>query len=359
MEQADCRGIPEELNTSIRGVAPITEGARMFATHVEPAHQAVQTRRSYNDYWRSFVSYAYVNDALAAALPTRVDIMQGYLWELLQHQYSATTVRSHVYAIIDRNERFGHAVQFSRKQVRQWLKAYECLRGMPTKEQPAVSRTQLKRILGLSRRRLRHLRDTLIVALGSLCALRPQEIAALDVCDMLLDHDGPGTLAVRVKKRKNDRQRHGLWPRVGTAKKVKYDVINLLKQWLDRTDRTRHADCSKARHPRSACLACGLLFSRIEPCGRRVYPAGHKWHSITRNTISDAVQDSLDRIGVPDASSYSGKSLRAAGLTTALAGGVPSELYELQSGHRSEQWKKYIRGSNVELLYSFQDSFGL
>ena len=359
MEQADCRDLPDDLITHTGGVLPIAEGARMFRTHVAPTAQAVSTRRNYGDHWRGFVTYAYLNDALHSILPTPTDMIQGYLWELLQHKYSPATVKLRLYAILDKNQQYGHNVAFSRRHINQWLTAYECLRGSPTKEKPAVSRLQLKRILQLPRSRLRHLRDTLIVALGCLCALRPQEIAQIDVCDLLFDHDGPRTLAIRIKKRKNDRKRNGLWPRVGLATKPQYDVITLARTWLDRTGREQHPDCDKTLHPRSSCQACGLLFSRIGPQGAHTHPTGHPRHSISNNTVTDAVRDSLERIGVPDAAAYSGKSLRAGALTTALAGGVPSDLYELQSGHRSDQWKKYIRGSEVKLLYRFQDSFGL
>ena len=146
---------------------------------------------------------------------------------------------------------------------------------------------------------------------------------------------------------------------IGAATKARYDVITLAQTWLERTGRERHRDCDKDEHPLSSCLACGLLLSRLDPSGRRAQPVGHPRHSISNNTVTDAVRDSLGRIGVPDAHAYSGKSLRAGALTTALASGVPSDLYELQSGHRSDQWKRYIRGTEVKLLYCFQDSFGL
>ena len=61
----------------------------------------------------------------------------------------------------------------------------------------------------------------------TMCAMLPNELLALDVCDLLFDYDGPGTLAVSVKKRKNGQRRQGLWPRIGTASRADYDVIRM------------------------------------------------------------------------------------------------------------------------------------
>jgi hypothetical protein len=55
----------------------------------------------------------------------------------------------------------------------------------------------------------------------------------------------------------------------------------------------------------------------------------------------------------------SGVSMRQGGLSTAFEAGVPSELYELQSGHSSNAWKKYVRFGNVPQLLQFFQAFGL
>lgn len=70
------------------------------------------------------------------------------------------------------------------------------------------------------------------------------------------------------------------------------------------------------------------------------------------------MRGSLQRIEL-DAKGYCGKSLRVGGLMTALGGTLPSDLYELQSGHSSDAWKRYIRGGQCDELYLFQGSFGL
>ena len=60
------------------------------------------------------------------------------------------------------------------------------------------SASQLRLILRLQRHTLSWLRDISILALGTMCALRPSEILRLDVCDVLSNIDGIGTLAVCI-----------------------------------------------------------------------------------------------------------------------------------------------------------------
>ncbi len=79
---------------------------------------------------------------------------------------------------------------------------------------------------------------------------------------------------------------------------------------------------------------------------------------MTKDTVRRAVHASLQRLGV-EPSGFSGISMRRGGLSTALEGGVPSDLYVLQSGHASDSWKNYIRGGNIDQLLRFHGSFGL
>jgi hypothetical protein len=81
-------------------------------------------------------------------------------------------------------------------------------------------------------------------------------------------------------------------------------------------------------------------------------------HGVNSNTVADAIQSSLTRVGYSSAD-FSGISMRRGGLTTALAGGVPSDLYELQSGHVSDSWKNYIHPGQERKLLLFYESFQL
>ncbi len=78
---------------------------------------------------------------------------------------------------------------------------------------------------------------------------------------------------------------------------------------------------------------------------------------MTHSMVAYAVRSTLDRAGV-DTTGYSGISMRAGGLTTAVAADIPKDLFTLQSGHASDVWQHYVRGHDAMLL-RFYEAFGL
>jgi integrase len=333
----------------------LDDHARLFDSQILPATLAQRTRVSYFSNWRAFVTYAFIQDCLHEVLPASTRLIKAYLWFLLQAGYRPGTITLHIYAVIDRHVRYGYVFPIHRQHVKTWIKAFERLCGVPRRDKMAITATHLKAILSAPRTTLCQLRDTLIICLGTVCALRVSEVLQLDVCDVLFDFE-PGVMALRVKKRKNDQKRAGLWPRIGHALSRRFDLIHLTREWLRRADLVVQSNCEKGQHSRSTCRTCGLLFSRIMGSGDRVFPVGHSFHAATPNTVAGAIKNSLTRVGF-SCTEFSGISMRRGGLTTALAGGVPSELYELQSGHASANWKKYIHPGQEHKLLQFYESF--
>jgi len=303
------------------------------------------------------MTYASVHDCLNDAIPAQPHVLRGYLWFLLQAGYKPGSITLRIYSIVDRHVSYGLPFPYHQKVLKRWIKAFERLCGVPRRDKLAITATHLKSILLAPRSSLRDLRDTAIVALGTTCALRVSELSELDVCDLLFDFE-PGVLAVRVKRRKNDQKRAGLWPRIAHAAKPEFDVVALLRVWLSRARLEVATNCEKSHHPRSPCRSCGRLFSRIMGCGEKIFPIGHHMHGATANTVRDAVRSSLERANY-NVEEFSGISMRRGGLTTALAGGVPSDLYELQSGHSSSAWKSYVRPGQHDKLLMFYNSFEL
>jgi integrase len=357
VEAADCRGVPEWLQDTLGSPASLDHHAAMFDAQVLPAIQAKRTRATYFANWRAFITYAHIHDCIDQAVPATPAIIKGYLWFLLQSGYRPGTITIRLYSIIDRHLRFRLPFPYHQKEIKAWTKAFERLCGVPRRDKLAITSTHLKAVLSTPRSTLRDIRDITIVALGTVCALRVSELIELDVCDLLFDFE-PNTMAVRVKKRKNDQKRAGLWPRVGRASCPRYDIISLCLTWLARSGLHVRESCEKARHPRSACRTCGRLFTRLMGCGTCIFPVGHKMHGASPNTIQDAVSTRLELAGFP-ASEFSGISMRRGGLTTAISDGVPSSLYELQSGHTSDAWKHYVRPGQTDQLLRFFQAFKL
>jgi integrase len=357
VELSDCRGVPAHLQDVSSGADPISLHESLFESQILPAAQAHSTRVAYFALWRSYVSYAFIHDSLHDAIPATPRLLKGYMWFLLQAGYRPGTITMHLYAVIDRHRRFACSFPVGRQHVKAWIKAFERLCGVPKLDKAAVTSTHLKALLSVPRTSLCQLRDVLIVSIGTVCALRVSELTQLDVCDALFDFE-PGILAIRVKMRKNDQKRAGLWPRIGSPTDARYDIAGLLREWLRRTGLQIEPACEKSRFPRSACRVCGRLFSRLRGDGVSVFPLGHRMHGVTPHTVRDAVFASLGRAGFPTAE-FSGISMRRGGLTTALVGGVPSDLYELQSGHASSAWKAYVHPGQEHKLLQFYQSFSL
>eukprot|EP00961_Rhodomonas_salina_P034641 466409-Rhodomonas_salina.1 len=200
MELADCSCIPD----SLLGISnDLASAEALFDEQIDPAAQAVNTCQGYYDCWRSFVSYAFLHYVLEQVLPATQRLVKAYLWNMLQCWYKLATVTSHIYAVIDSHQAQAVPFPFSSLGVKLFIDSFECICGVPLKEALAHTLCQL--------------RDIAIVAVGALCALQVEEITGLYVCDALFYHDCIGTLALCVKKRKNDQKQAGLWPCIGEA----------------------------------------------------------------------------------------------------------------------------------------------
>jgi hypothetical protein len=354
LERQDCSEFPPDLQDHS---IDMDGAASLFDTVLLPSAHHHRTRASYFLAWRSFVSFAYLHNALHHTLPATTTLLKAYVWNLLQLGYKPGTITVHLCAILDRHRRYSKPFPVTSIQLRNWIQAYTRVIGCPRCDKLPINATILKALLRLPRLTLRDIRDVAMIAVGTVCALRVRELCELDVCDALFSHDAPGTLTIRVKVRKNDSGRNGLWPRCGSAANPTHDIPTLLRTWLNRAGLRTHPSCTKARYPRSTCIACGRLFSRLQGNGQSAFPPGHPWHGVTHATVADAIRSALGRAGV-DTTGYSGISMRSGGLTTALAADIPKDLFTLQSGHTSDAWKHYVRGHSSMLL-RFYDAFGL
>ena len=358
VEADDGRGLPAAFLPHPSDSLSLDVNERRFLSLIAPAAQAVATRSGYHEHWRSYVTFAFVSQALDRVLPTTASLLHSYLWSLYQVGLQSGSITLHIYSILDIHERHGYPRPVATRTVKKWIDAFARLRGTPKREKLPIRPHHLRAILDLPRQSLTDVRNTAITVLGTLCAMRPSEITQLDVCDALFDLDCAGVLAIRVKKRKNDQRRAGLWPRCGRAATPRHDIQLLLRLWLSLAGLSVTPGCEKERYPRSACRACGRLFTRVQGSSGAIYPVGHRLHGITKATVTDAVNACMRRIGI-DVDAYSSVSMRRGGLSAAVEANVPSELYQLQSGHRSDAWKQYVQVGQTDQLLRFYNAFHL
>ena len=139
-----------------------------------------------------------------------------------------------------------------------------------------VTRKQLHAILCLPWQTLLELLDTLIVAVGMVCALHIEEICNIDVRYLLFYHDWEGTMVIWVCKRKNNQPLQGLWPSIGPA--LVLDIIGLLREWLNSAWLHVQGRCEKACHLLSSCRKCRALFSQMDTASWGHAPAQVRHH---------------------------------------------------------------------------------
>eukprot|EP00961_Rhodomonas_salina_P017420 234251-Rhodomonas_salina.1 len=113
--------------------------------------------------------------------------------------------------------------------MHKWLAAIQKGLGLPKRDKVFVLPVHIRCVMQLPRDTLRRTRDAAILVVGTVCELRSGEVSKLDVCDLLWDIDGIGTLALLLWCRKNDCLKRGLFPRMRDAGCVTRDV----SPWID------------------------------------------------------------------------------------------------------------------------------
>lgn len=338
---------------AITGLDGIDTWALAFDELILPSVVTPGTRASYYAQWRSVVTFAFIVGKMDELLPISERLLKAWLLQCVLLGYRVGTIISYVSAIKHRHRLWKYTFPVAALDLRNWLVAIKRHRGLPTTPKFKILPTHLKAALQLTLGSIAALRDILILVLGTLCALRTSEVAALDVCDLSWDHDGPDTLMLRIKHLKNRKEREGLFPRIGAAKHRRFDVLHLLRMYLRWAGLAVHPQCTKKQHPSDPCEKCGRLFRLTHPSNQGVQQKG-----ITRTHVTSAVRNVLQRIGV-NATGYSGISMRKGGVSAAVVGGIPHDLRVMQTGHRSNAWEHYFDLADKAELYRFFQVFDM
>jgi hypothetical protein len=343
--------------TSNPFLSSLADKAALFDAQIAPSMQKVATRMGYWAAWRSFVTFLLLHGAADHAFPSSEEAVKAFAVQLLMVDYAGASITRFFEAIIDRHKRFDEPLQVSAGKLHGWSAALVKGRGLPKGEKSLILPVHIRCIIQLPRDSLRHLRDTTLVVVGTICALRASEVSRLDVCDVLWDFDGPGTLALLLWYRKNDGLKKGLFPRIGKGATTGTCPVRLVREYMERAGLAVDKGCTKGRWRRSECTACGKLFRNTTAGGRRMASAAAAGREL-KSGVAAAVKDCLLRVGVSPAG-FSPISMRKGGVSAAIAAGVNETLWRLQSGHRSTAWQNYADVFRKEQLYEFSNAFGL
>ena len=365
-EIADGKPMAFDTSKSSPANSTLEAMAALFREEIAPATQALNTRTGYWGGWRAFVTFMFLQGAIAQCFPASKIALEAFCLQLVMVGYAAGTIEHYIESILDRHRQFQVLPSVNIYLIRSWVEAMKRGLGVPSKPKFQILSSHIRCILQLPRTTLTLTRDIAIMAIGTMCALRVSEILRIDVCDLLWDHDGPDTLAICIWKRKNDQGKRGLYPRIAAAVNRALCVIALLRAYCAANNLVVSPHCTKTKYSRSPCDACGRLFRKTATAPKNSPHAGSiqlqattiPKHGVTRDIVCKAVRKTLSLIGI-EPGKASGISMRRGGISTALAAGVDKDIRKLQSGHRSDSGHaSYADILDIDQLYLFSRSFG-
>ena len=332
------------------GMPSVDDLAAYFNGQILPSTIALTTREEYDGVWRAWVTFCHCQECLHKAFPTDNHTLRAFLVHLLLCGYAPPSVAKHLAAILHRQRQFGGPPPLAFRELATWMKP---LRKALTTPKPVFTRltaVHVRQMLELQDTDLILARDILMIAVGTVGAMRPSELLDLDVCDWLPDHDvdcdgRPLGDAVYVKRQKNDQARQGMVKRFAFGSAANTCLPQRMRAFLARCGLKRHDHCQKwagrLENQAMSCVWCGRIFRKM----RRhkdgsVEAVGSLPHALNADSVRKALTNLLQRIGVAPGG-FTAKSMRRGGLSTAKRAGIPAALRREQSGHKSSSNEVY------------------
>ena len=342
-------------------IRPIAELAQGFETHVLPAQRASSTRAKNWRYWSTVVTWAIAHGALASLMPMPQVVLMALTFEflhlgcgphLLHAVWSAIATRHHVHGL--------PSPLRDTLSLGRLMRTVGSLTGVPKQLKFPIQKSHIQAILLLPVASLGLLRDVLITALSTICCLRTAETIALQVCDVWFDLDAArdliflGTLALNVRKRKQDQIRRGHHPRCGRSIDPRLDIVHRLRRFLSLANLRILPGCTKRAMPAAICPVCPPLFPKTTRGGTQITTSPSP-----RDSVTKAIRRCLTAVQA-DTTHFSGISARKGGLTTAIEAKVPEYILFMQSGHgQKKAARAYMHLQSPEHLFDTWQAFGL
>lgn len=282
------------------------------------ASLAPNTRRAYAIDLREFRHWCDTHGA--RWMPAEPTTLVAYLTALAKtHKVSSILRRL---AAISVAHQFSHqktnpVKDFKVKQLLEGIKRKK--RCAPNQKQPTVT-LHIKEMVHEIPPTLQGLRDKALLLLGFSGALRRSEVVGIDVEDLALCKEG---LVVTIKKSKTDQYSFGRKVGVCFGDHEATCPVKAVTNWM-----------------KASGISTGPLFRPV------------KWSKVQETRLSDkAVARMVKRYGADiglEASKFSGHSLRAGLVTSAIQAGVDPLDVQRHSGHASlDMLKRYIRDATV------------
>jgi hypothetical protein len=206
------------------------------------------------------------------------------------------------------------------------------------------------------------LRNVLITVLSTICCLRTAKAVQLQECDVCFDLDAArdlillGTLALNVRKRKQDQIQRCHHPRCGRSIDPRLDIVLRLQRFFTPANfRVRILPgCTKRAMLAALCPVCPPLFPKSTRGGTQITTSPSP-----RDSVTKAIRRCLTAVQA-DTTHFNGISARKGGLATAIEAKVPEHILFMQSGHgQKKAARAYMHLQSPEHLFDTWQAFGL
>lgn len=276
------------------------------------AATAPNTRRAYESDLRHFLAWG-------GKIPASEQMVARYLADHLP-KMAMSTLRRRLVAIGQAHLAQGHQNPCRTELVRLVFRGGQRTYGCSQRRVAALTKEQLAAVTSLLGNSVRDLRDRALLLIGFAGAFRRSELCAVDCKSIAWAGQG---IVVSIPKSKTDQEREGravAIPRGSSS----FCPVTALSAWLE-----------------VANITNGPIFRPIDRSGRigSCALSGEAVALIFKRRVKGAGLDPFK---------YSGHSLRAGFVTSAIQAGIPACRIRAQTGHASEgMLGRYYR--NVEL----------
>lgn len=269
-------------------IAPIAlDRAMAYAAEA----RAERTRKAYSSAFGCFVTWCRA--AGLNSLPAEPTTVAAYVAHLADSGRKAATINLHVAAVAAVHRAAGEDNPASAEAVRATVRGVRRSIGTrQTRKAPATAET-VKKMVRKVPDGLTGLRDRALILVGFAAALRRSELVALDVADLERAPDG---IVIHVRRSKTDQD--GAGQEIAVSRGAKLKPCEALDAWLS-----------------AARITAGPVFRSVNKGGTV------SAERLTDRSVADIVKRCAEAAGL-DASLFSGHSLRAGFVTSALAAGA-------------------------------------
>jgi len=297
--------VPDRASTLAPVQLTASDAARLAAAI--DAELAESTRTSYASAWRQW--HTWCRRRGIAALPADPAALAAYLAERAESGICFATLDGACSAIAHRHHQEGLPDPTANVVVRRVRRGLRRIMGTaPRRQAHPLTVDEVDQLVStIDPATAIGARDRAVILLGYASAMRPGELSALDLADMITK---PSGVLVTVRRSKTDQDGEGQLVGVARGQHRQTDPIRALDDWL-------------AVRPAGP----GALFTRVYRSGAATT------ERIGPRAVSRLVQARANEAGF-DGLPVTGHSLRAGHATTAAANGAPIDRIAAQTRHR-------------------------